>query len=154
VPNCVVSTKARTKRRPNVVLHYLHKNLQFTHTPISLFIKVANSIKGFNELSVKSYFEMENKSVTLCEWLVAASPCPWKFDIGSNRSAESKQNILYAAKFFQSTPRILYYRKFGTLWKNYQFGFLGNFIGCGITFPDTNLHKVPEMGIYTIAQDE
>ena len=40
------------------------------------------------------------------------------------------------------------------LWKDYQLGFLYNFIGSVISFPDMNLHNVPEMGICTIEQNE
>jgi len=61
----------------------------FTHTTISLFIKVTNSIKGFSEL-YKSHMQRENKDVPLREWLFTESPSPLKFNKGSKWSAESK----------------------------------------------------------------
>jgi hypothetical protein len=60
----------------------------FKHTPISLFIKIADSIKGFSEV-FKSIMQRENEA-TLHELLVAASPCPRKIGKGIERSAESK----------------------------------------------------------------
>jgi len=65
------------------------KICSFTHTPVSLFIKVANSIKGFSEL-YKSYVQRENKPLAFVEWLAAGAPGPGKVDSGFKHSAESK----------------------------------------------------------------